>query len=367
MSNPTTIRDVRFFAARSALSRPIADATHTIPAIEFIVCDIELANGVDRPVVPAVVPLLAAGDRAAHAATSPPSRAGAMRPPRRRSSPTGTRETEYFGQEGLQRWALGLANVAMWDAQARTLDVPVWRMLGGAARPVPVYGSGGWLSYSDDELLDEVRGYVRRGFAAVKIKVGSPEPGRDLARMRMVREAVGPHVRVMIDANQGMRAPEALELALAARDIGIGWFEEPIDHRDWDGYAFLRNRAGVALAMGEREYDLVPLRELDRAPRASTCGSPTCCAWAAWRRGASPRPTRGAHGVPVLPHYYRDYDVPLLCTIRNGQGAESFDWIDGIVDAPLRVEGGLRLSARRRRAGASGSGRGADAAQRPAL
>ena len=70
------------------------------------------------------------------------------------------RETEYFGQEGLQRWALGLANVAMWDAHARTLDAPVWRLLGGEARATPVYGSGGWLSYSDDELVDEVRGYA---------------------------------------------------------------------------------------------------------------------------------------------------------------------------------------------------------------
>ncbi|HET7845473.1 MAG TPA: mandelate racemase/muconate lactonizing enzyme family protein [Xanthomonadales bacterium] len=339
MTRPTDIRELRCFAARSPLSRPIADATHVIPAIEFVVCEIELRNGVvgqsyllafhySPRGIRGVLRDLADFARGRDAAATQPF----IR--------DWNRETEYFGQEGLQRWALGLANVAMWDAHARTLDVPVWRLLGGEARAVPVYGSGGWLSYSDDELVDEVRGYAKRGFRAVKVKVGAPEPGRDLARLRLVREAVGPHVRIMMDANQGMRVPEALELALASRDIGIGWFEEPIDHRDFDGYASLRARAGVALAMGEREYDLVPLREL-LARNALDLWQPDLLRLGsveAWRDSAA---LAAAHAVPVLPHYYRDYDVPLLCTVANAYGAESFDWIDAIVDVPMRVENGL--------------------------
>jgi len=335
----TAIRELRCFAARSPLSRPIADATHVIPAIEFVVCEVELRNGVVGQSY-----LLSFH-------YSPQAIRGALRDlaafaAGRDATATGgfirdwNRETEYFGQEGLQRWALGVANVAMWDAHARTLDVPVWRLLGGDARAIPVYGSGGWLSYSDAELLDEVRGYVNRGFPAVKVKVGAPEPGRDLARLRLVREAVGPHVRIMIDANQGMRVPEALELALAARDIGIGWFEEPIDRRDFDGYASLRARAGVALAMGEREYDLLALRELV-ARNALDLWQPDLLRLGsveAWRESAA---YAAAHSIPVLPHYYRDYDVPLLCTVGNAYGAESFDWIDAIVDNPMRVEKGL--------------------------
>ncbi|MFO1311311.1 MAG: mandelate racemase/muconate lactonizing enzyme family protein [Burkholderiales bacterium] len=335
----TRIAELAFFTACSPLSRPIADATHSIPAIEFLVCEVVLANGVVGQSY-----LLSFH-------YSPQAIRGALRDlagfARGRDAAATqafirdwNRETEYFGQEGLQRWALGLANVAMWDAHARTLDAPVWRLLGGDARAIPVYGSGGWLSYSDDELLDEVRGYVKRGFAAVKIKVGSSEPGRDLARLRLVREAVGPHVRIMIDANQGMRVPEALELALAAREIGIGWFEEPIDHRDFDGYASLRQRADVALAMGEREYDLLPLRELV-ARKALDLWQPDLLRLGsveAWRESAA---YAAAHAIPVLPHYYRDYDVPLLCTVANAYGAESFDWIDAIVDAPMRVEKGL--------------------------
>jgi len=336
---PTAIRDLRCFTARSALSRPIADATHVIPAIEFVVCEVELVNGIvgqSYMLAFHYSPHAIRGalrDLAAFAA-------GRDATARQAFIRDWNRETEYFGQEGLQRWALGLANVAMWDAHARTLDAPVWRLLGGEARATPVYGSGGWLSYSDDELVDEVRGYAKRGFPAVKVKVGARDAGRDLERLRLVREAVGPHVRVMIDANQGMRVPEALELALAARDIGIGWFEEPIDHRDFDGYASLRGRANVALAMGEREYDLFALRELV-ARNAIDLWQPDLLRLGsveAWRESAA---YAAAHSIPVLPHYYRDYDVPLLCTIANGYGAESFDWIDAIVDTPMRVENGL--------------------------
>ncbi len=339
MTAPTAIRGVTFHGARSTLSRPIADATHAIPEIRYVVARIELANGVTGQ---------------SHLLSfhySPHAIAGACRDLEaflRGRDATDTAgvirdwdaESEYFGHAGINRWALGLANLAMWDAIGRMRGEPVWRMLGGAAKPVPVYGSGGWLSYSDEELVEEVTGYAKRGFAAVKVKVGSKERGRDLARLARVREAVGPDVRVMMDANQGMSVASALALARDARSLGIGWFEEPIDHRDFDGYAAVREGAGIPIAMGEREYDLVPLRELARRgaidlwqPDLLRLGSVE-----AWRASAA---LAHSHGIPVLPHYYRDYDVPLLCTIPNGAGAESFDWIDAIVDRPLRVEGGF--------------------------
>lgn len=336
---PTAIREVAFHSARSALSRPIADATHAIPGIRFVVARIVLENGI-------------VGE--SHLLSfhySPHAIAGACRDMeaflrgRDAADTAGVirdweTESEYFGHAGINRWALGLANLAMWDAIGRTRGEPVWRMLGGEARPVPVYGSGGWLSYSDAELVDEVRGYAKRGFAAVKVKVGSREKGRDLERLARVREAVGPEVRVMMDANQGLSVEAALALAREARRFGIAWFEEPIDHADFDGYAEVREGAGIPIAMGEREYDLVALRELARRgaidlwqPDLLRLGSVE-----AWRASAA---LAQAHAIPVLPHYYRDYDVPLLCTVPNGAGAESFDWIDAIVDRPLRVEGGF--------------------------
>jgi L-alanine-DL-glutamate epimerase-like enolase superfamily enzyme len=132
MSRPTTIREFRCFSARSTLSQPIADATHVIPAIEFVVGEVELVNGVvgqsyllafhySPQAIRGALRDLAAFARGRDAAAT------------QAFIRDWNHETEYFGQEGLQRWALGLANVAMWDAHARTLDVPVWRLLGGEA------------------------------------------------------------------------------------------------------------------------------------------------------------------------------------------------------------------------------------------
>lgn len=333
------IKQVGFFRATSPLSRPIADSTHAISEIAFIVARIELDNGVT-------------GD--AYLLSfhySPGAIAGALRDIRpfalgREVAATGEfirayeQEAEYFGHAGIHRWALGLLNIAMWDAWAKTLGQPVWRLFGACHQRVPLYGSGGWLSYTTEELLAEVTGYVRRGFRAVKVKVGSPEPERDLERLTRVREAVGPHVQVMMDANQGMSLGPALALAAAVRPLRIAWFEEPLPHTDFDGYAQLRRQAGMSLAMGEREFDLVPLRELIRReaidlwqPDLLRLGSVE-----AWRASAA---LAHAHHVPVLPHYYKEYDVPLLMTVPNAFGAESFDWVDPLITRPIRMADGF--------------------------
>ena len=210
--NKLIITALDFFEAESPLRRPIADATHEIPAIRFIVARLTLADGT-----------IGEGYLLAFH-FSPQAIRGALADVRalalghavdatRQFDRTCDQAFEYFGDTGLQRWARGIVNIAMWDARARQAGVPVWQLLGGQARRVPAYGSGGWLSYSLEELLAEATGYVRRGFTAVKLKVGSPELGRDVERVAKVREGVGPNVRLMIDANQGLDYPAALELA----------------------------------------------------------------------------------------------------------------------------------------------------------
>ena len=137
MTDPTAIRELRCFSARSTLSRPIADATHVIPAIEFVIAEIELANGVVGQSYLLAFHYSPQALRGACSATLPAFARGRDATATLAFIRDWNRETEYFGQEGLQRWALGLANVAMWDAHARTLDVPVWRLLGGEARAIP--------------------------------------------------------------------------------------------------------------------------------------------------------------------------------------------------------------------------------------
>ena len=250
------------------------------------------------------------------------------------------KEAEYFGNTGLNTCAVAALNIAMWDAWGRSCGLPVWKMLGANQTKIPVYGSGGWISYSDQELLDEVLDYKSRGFTAVKIKVGSGNVQKDLERLRKCREALGDSVKIMMDANQGMDVPTALKLSEQAKAIGIHWFEEPVSHTDFAGYELLRNKCGIALAMGEREYDCEALKNLIER-NALDLWQPDLVRLGGvegWRNSAA---LAEAYEIPVLPHYYKDYDVPLLCTIRNPYGAESFDWIDGIIDNKMHIENGF--------------------------
>ena len=335
----TLIRNIHFFHALSPLSRPIADATHSIPGIAFIVTRIELESGITGE----------SNLLAFH--YSPHAIAGALRDIRSiavefEAWQTGqflqraAAESEYFGNQGVNRWAAGAINVAMWDAWAKSLGQPVWKLFGVHRDRVPVYGSGGWLSYSISELIEEVTGYVKRGFAAVKIKVGSPELERDLERIARAREAVGPTIRILIDANQGMSVASAAELARAAAPYNLHCFEEPISNSDFEGYAHLRRHCGIPLAMGEREYDTVALREL-LSRNALDLWQPDLLRLGGvegWR--ASALMSHGA-GLRVAPHYYKEYDVALLTTIPNGYFCESFDWIDKLIDTPIEVRDGF--------------------------
>jgi len=333
------IKRIRYFKAVSKLSRPIADSTHQIPEIAFLVARIELDNGItgDGHLLafhysPQAI-LGALKDIAPLALDQEVSATGAF-------LARAEKESEYFGSVGLHRWAAGVINIAMWDAWAKTLKVPVWKMFGVCHQRVPLYGSGGWLSYSLEELLDEVRRYVGRGFQSVKIKVGSPEIQRDLERLARVREAVGPRLRIMMDANQGLSLPAALELARAAQPLNIAWFEEPLSRTDYDGYARLRQQAGMSIATGEREFDLVTLRELIRRA-AIDLWQPDLLRLGgveAWRASAA---LAQAHHIPVLPHYYKEYDVPLLMSAPNAWGAESFDWVDDLITHPIRMQDGF--------------------------
>lgn len=335
----THIKNIQYFRALSPLSKPIADATHSIDRIAFIVTRIELDSGVTGE-----SNLLAFN-------YSPAAIAGALRDivpiamefeawETGRFLQRAFAESEYFGNRGITRWAAGAINIAMWDAWGKTLGQPVWKILGTYRDEIPVYGSGGWLNYSMDELLAEVTGYAKRGFTAVKIKVGSPDVERDLERLARVREAVGPHIRIMMDANQGMTVASAVALSRRALQFNIHWFEEPIANTDFDGYKYLRGTCGISLAMGEREFDTTALRELIRRD-ALDLWQPDILRLGGvegWRESALL--AHGA-GIPVLPHYYKEYDLPLLCTVPNAAGCEWFDWSDSLIDQPISFHNGV--------------------------
>lgn len=339
------IRQVQIFRAVSPLSGPIADSTHQISEIAFIVTRIHTQSGHTGEAY-----LLAFH-------YSPNAILGALRDIKEMalgwdvSDPSGfrnyfERESEYFGNPGIHRWALGSINIAMWDASARARGLPAWNMAWESyakddmADRVPLYGSGGWLSYSVDELVEEVKRYVRLGFRAVKVKVGLPSLEADVERLTRVREAVGADVDLMMDANQGLDLAGALAISSAVKPLRITWFEEPLSNTDYEGYATLSRETDLQLAMGEREFNTVALGELVKR-KAIDLWQPDILRLGGVEGWIESANLASTYGIPVLPHFYKEYDVPLMMGVQNACGCESFDWVDPLIDHPITVSDGF--------------------------
>ena len=162
-----------------------------------------------------------------------------------------------LGRPGICSMAIAAVDVALWDLKARLLDLPLVTLLGAAHDEVPVYGSGGFTSYSLEELRDQLSGWVEQGIPRVKMKVGR-DPAKDPRRVAAAREAIGSAAELFVDANGAYSRKQALELAETFRDQRVSWFEEPVSSDDLEGLRLIRDRApaGMEIAAGEYGYDL---------------------------------------------------------------------------------------------------------------
>ncbi|MEZ5181463.1 MAG: enolase C-terminal domain-like protein [Acidimicrobiales bacterium] len=161
------------------------------------------------------------------------------------------------GAPGIGATAISAVDIALWDLHARLLDRPLGDLLGRARDAVPVYGSGGFTSMDDDELRDQVAGWAEAGMAAVKVKVGR-RPDDDPRRVALVRDAVGPDVRLMVDANGALEVSGALALAEALDGCGVRWFEEPVSSDHVHDLRLLRERVPPGMEVAAGEYGWSP-------------------------------------------------------------------------------------------------------------
>ncbi len=168
-----------------------------------------------------------------------------------------------LGRPGIASMAISAVDVALWDLKARLLDVSLVTLLGAVRDAVPVYGSGGFTSYSIDKLQAQLGGWVAQGIPRVKMKIGT-HPADDLGRVRAAREAIGPDAALYVDANGAYSRKQALAQAEAFRQYGVVWFEEPVSSDDLEGLHLLRDRApaGMDIAAGEYGYDLWYFRHM---------------------------------------------------------------------------------------------------------
>jgi L-alanine-DL-glutamate epimerase-like enolase superfamily enzyme len=234
------------------------------------------------------------------------------------------RAVRNLGRPGISSMAISAIDNALWDLKAHLLRVPVVTLLGGVRDQIPVYGSGGFTSYSLEQLQRQLAGWVTDGISRVKMKVGR-QTSADPERVRAARQAIGPSAQLFVDANGAY--PPRLALSQAARfaDFDVNWFEEPVSSDDLEGLRFLREHvpAPMAITAGEYGYDLPYFRRMLEAgavdvvqPDATRCAGITGFIQVAALCAAA--------GVPLSAHTAPSLHVHVCCAVGPAVHVEYF-------------------------------------------
>jgi L-alanine-DL-glutamate epimerase-like enolase superfamily enzyme len=241
-------------------------------------------------------------------------------------------ETLLVGRRGGVLRAISAVDIALWDLNAKRLDVPLAVLLGGAVGTIPAYASGGYYQPKTGRWVEAVRNEIElnrsHGFRDHKIKVGGLSVDEDAARVAAAVDAMAGEGRLALDANNAYRSvPEALwalrAFERAAGDIGLWWFEEPLSPDDLAGHSRMRQVAQTPIATGEiaaTRWEFRDLLERGAAdilqPDAGVVGGVT-----EWLRVAR---TAETFGVPVAPHWHANLHAHLSAASPNCFAVEHF-------------------------------------------
>jgi D-galactarolactone cycloisomerase len=216
-----------------------------------------------------------------------------------------------FGQKGTYVEAMSAIDIALWDIWGKSLDRPVHHLLGGAFRQrAMAYATGCYYpeNYQDtkammDALAEEVAGYADAGITAAKIKIGLLSVEQDRARIALIRNTVGPDVKLMADANHAYNSATALRIGRVMEEHSLLWFEEPVPPEDHDGYRRLRAALDVPIAGGECEFTRFGFRDLIGGGCVDIVQPDLCCCggFSEWTKILG---TASQHGVLTMPHVW---------------------------------------------------------------
>jgi L-alanine-DL-glutamate epimerase-like enolase superfamily enzyme len=250
----------------------------------------------------------------------------------------------YVGQSGLAVMALAAIDTALWDIAGQRAGMPLYRMLGAVTDRVPVYLSGGWLSYPVSELVADVTSAKERGFRHYKMKVGSADWRADIARVEKVVAAAGDAVQVMVDVNQAWDVGTAIQAGRALQSLGVDWLEEPVPAHDLAGHARVSAALDLQVATGETLFtrdEFRPFVETRAAdvlmPDLMRCGGPT--------EFMNVAVLADSFGIPVSSHLFTEVSAHLIAAAPNGTLVEYIPgWFDSLFSPALEfADGSLRL------------------------
>ncbi len=235
-----------------------------------------------------------------------------------------THAIRNLGRPGICSMAIAAVDNALWDLKGRLLELPVASLLGAARDSVPIYGSGGFTSYSVAKLTNQLSGWVAEGIPRVKMKIGR-HPDEDPGRVQAVRQAIGPDVELFVDANGAYSRKQALQLAPTFADSGASWFEEPVSSDDLEGLRLIRDRAPAAMeiAAGEYGYDARYFRRMLEASAVDVlqADATRCAGITGFLQAAD---LCGAFGLDLSAHCAPSVHLHPCCAVQRLRHLEYF-------------------------------------------
>ncbi len=249
------------------------------------------------------------------------------------------RRLALIGNVGTVRMALSGLDVALWDANAKAAGLPLAAMLGSGPGRMRAYNSNGLGLLGVRDTTAQVPALLKRGFTALKLRLGYPSLKEDLDVLHAVRALLPAGVQLMVDYNQGLTLQDALQRGRALQQHGVYWLEEPIRHDDWDGCATLARELEMPLQMGENldgakdVWRMIAHRACDfMMPDLARIGGVS-----GWVQAAA---VCAAAGVDLSSHLYPEVSAQLLLASQTRHWLEYADWADAILETPLAIVDG---------------------------
>ncbi|HET6499797.1 MAG TPA: mandelate racemase/muconate lactonizing enzyme family protein, partial [Amycolatopsis sp.] len=233
--------------------------------------------------------------------------------------------------------ALAAVDTALWDLRCLRAGEPLWRLAGGHRQRVPLYDTeGGWLHIEVDELVENALASKAAGWPGVKVKVGKPSLREDVRRLAALRDALGPDIEIMVDANQSMTLAEARRRAHAFEPFELSWLEEPLPADDLTGHARLAAGTSIPVAVGESLYSVAQFREYLAAGAAGIVQVDVA------RIGGITPWLKVAHlaesfNVAVCPHFLMELHVSLAAAVSNGRFVEHIPQLRAVTTREMTV------------------------------
>jgi L-alanine-DL-glutamate epimerase-like enolase superfamily enzyme len=237
------------------------------------------------------------------------------------------RAVRNIGRPGIAATAISAVDIALWDLKARLLGCPLAQLLGRVHDSVPVYGSGGFTSYSEGQTREQLAGWVDKDhIPRVKIKIGESWGGsqrRDLQRVALARDVIGPDTELYVDANGGYTTGQAVRVADQMAQYGVSWFEEPVSSQDLAGLAEVRRQILPDVAAGEYSWSLAD------SARLIAAGAVDCLQLDVTRCGGITEFLRGSalaagHNLQVSGHCAPNLHARVAVAVLNMRHVEYF-------------------------------------------